>query len=210
MSRLLNRLVANMMDDDPYWIGVDLDGTLAFYDEWHSDTHVGEPIPKMVARVQSWLHAGKKVKILTARAADMSDEARKAIEQWCYTHIGQVLPITCVKDRFMTELWDDKAVGVKENTGEVAMSKTLSKALARMTETAEASPSSIASAKAKVESVKGEIDTLKGKMDDLNTRISDTKSPEYVRQKTDMDKKMADLKEKLSSAQTALEGLQGK
>jgi hypothetical protein len=32
------------------WIGVDLDGTLAFYDEWIGPEHIGAPIPGMVDR----------------------------------------------------------------------------------------------------------------------------------------------------------------
>jgi hypothetical protein len=53
------------------WIGVDLDGTLAYYDpEADFDPEkVGPPVPKMVARVKRWLAEGKTVKILTARVA---------------------------------------------------------------------------------------------------------------------------------------------
>ena len=29
------------------WIGVDLDGTLAFYDMWRGMEHIGKPIPAM-------------------------------------------------------------------------------------------------------------------------------------------------------------------
>ena len=45
-------------------------------------------------------------------------EARGVIEAWCQEHIGQVLPITNVKDTRMVELWDDRAVQVTPNTGE--------------------------------------------------------------------------------------------
>ena len=34
---------------DKSWIGVDLDGTLAYYDGWVSDDHVGDPIEPMLA-----------------------------------------------------------------------------------------------------------------------------------------------------------------
>ena len=37
------------------WVGVDLDGTLATYDEWRGIEHVGEPIAPMVERVKRWL-----------------------------------------------------------------------------------------------------------------------------------------------------------
>lgn len=33
------------------WIGVDLDGTLAFYERWIDELHIGEPIPLILARV---------------------------------------------------------------------------------------------------------------------------------------------------------------
>lgn len=31
------------------WIGVDLDGTLAVYDEWRGVSHIGAPVPAMLA-----------------------------------------------------------------------------------------------------------------------------------------------------------------
>ena len=47
---------------------VDLDGTLAIYNGYVGPTHIGEPVPKMLERVKSWLADGKTVKIFTARA----------------------------------------------------------------------------------------------------------------------------------------------
>ena len=49
------------------WIGVDLDGTLAYYDQWRGALHIGEPIPVMLERVKRWLDEGKDVRIFTAR-----------------------------------------------------------------------------------------------------------------------------------------------
>src|SRR5207344_2652938 len=49
------------------WIGVDLDGTLAYYDQWRGPEHIGEPVPAMLERVQRWLAEGKDVRIFTAR-----------------------------------------------------------------------------------------------------------------------------------------------
>jgi len=107
------------------WIGVDLDGTLARYDGWHGVDHIGEPIPDMVQRVQDWLSQGQDVRILTARVShnNTSDSLLSSqfsmvhIMNWCAEHIGQVLPITCMKDYQMIELWDDRAVRVEHNTG---------------------------------------------------------------------------------------------
>ena len=102
------------------WIGVDLDGTLALYDGWVGVSHVGDPVPAMLDRVKRWLAKGYDVRIFTARVSrpEQEQEARQTIEAWCDEHIGQVLPITNVKDTRMVELWDDRAVQVKPNTGE--------------------------------------------------------------------------------------------
>lgn len=116
------------------WIGVDLDGTLAQYGGWVGPDHIGAPIAPMVTRVKGWLAKGREVRIFTARvdggtvALSMGDEAgehfrniervRQTIEAWCLEHIGAVLPVTNVKDYGMVELWDDRAVRVRVNTGE--------------------------------------------------------------------------------------------
>lgn len=106
------------------WIGVDLDGTLAKYDGWQGPTHIGEPVPLMVARVQRWISEGRMVKIFTARVSTGDLEERAKIEGaiilWCRQHIGASLPVTCRKDFAMVELWDDRAVQVVPNTGQRA------------------------------------------------------------------------------------------
>lgn len=115
------------------WIGVDLDGTLAHYDGWVSETHIGEPVPAMAFRVRKWLADGKDVRIFTARvdggavALSMGDKLgekfknteaiRSVIDEWCVKHFGRPLPITNKKDYGMVELWDDRAVQVEPNTG---------------------------------------------------------------------------------------------
>jgi len=100
------------------WIGVDLDGTLAYYDRWQGVEHIGAPVPAMLKRVKRWLKDGKIVKIFTARVSDVDGEtARKYITAWCKEHVGEVLEVTNVKDFAMLELWDDRAVQVEMNTG---------------------------------------------------------------------------------------------
>lgn len=106
------------------WIGVDLDGTLAEYDGWKGELHIGAPIPAMVERVKQWLAEGKEVRVFTARVYEGDgitkrdvDEVRKAIVHWCRKHIGYGLPVTNVKDYQMIELWDDRAVQIIPNTG---------------------------------------------------------------------------------------------
>lgn len=108
------------------WTGVDLDGTLAYYDHWRGAAHVGDPIPKMLERVKAMLARGEKVKIFTARAnregRDLVEclQVEAAIKTWCQKHLGTVLEITCKKDFAMVALWDDLAVQVVKNTGERA------------------------------------------------------------------------------------------
>lgn len=107
------------------WIGVDLDGTLAEYHGWDGG-NIGKPIPEMVERVKGWLAEGIEVRIVTARVAPGPDvngdlfernEQHGKIGEWCEQHIGVTLPVTCVKDFAMIELWDDRAVRVEKNTG---------------------------------------------------------------------------------------------
>lgn len=127
------------------WIGVDLDGTLAHYDHWRGADHIGEPVPPMLARVKAWIDAGDDVQIFTARVfgagmvvppvplievygsveamrctgmqIDDAIVAAHYIQVWCQKHVGRVLPVTCMKDYGMIQLWDDRAVQVVPNTG---------------------------------------------------------------------------------------------
>jgi hypothetical protein len=103
----------NMSDNS--WIGVDLDRTLAFYDEFRGEEHIGEPIAPMVERVKSWIADGRDVRVLTARANSPISVA--AIQEWCREHIGQPLPVTSEKDYYMICLYDDRAIQVEPNTG---------------------------------------------------------------------------------------------
>lgn len=103
---------------DRAWIGVDLDGTLAEYDGWKGIEHIGPPVEKMAQRVRAWLALGRKVKIFTARVCHGDAQgAAPHIRAWCERHFGVPLEVTCEKDFAMTELWDDRAVQVHENTG---------------------------------------------------------------------------------------------
>ena len=100
------------------WIGVDLDGTLAEYHGWKGLEEIGKPIPKMVERVKYWRSKGIVVKIFTARVGS-PDYSPTGIEAWCRRHIGEVLPITDRKDFEMVQLWDDRCIQVRTNTGEI-------------------------------------------------------------------------------------------
>jgi hypothetical protein len=104
------------------WIGVDLDGTLAEYTGWKGPGQIGKPVPAMVERVKRWLADGRDVRIMTARVSGVVvstvNSEREAIRAWCQQHLGRELPVTNVKDHAMEELWDDRAVEVRRNTGE--------------------------------------------------------------------------------------------
>lgn len=119
------------MSEQKGWIGVDLDGTLAFYDGWKDGT-IGAPIGPMVDRVRHWLRQDIEVRIFTARVGHIGDcgprcaeceriirEAR-AIGAWCEEHIGQPLIVTNAKDFAMVQLWDDRCTQVEPNTGRTA------------------------------------------------------------------------------------------
>ena len=99
------------------WIGVALDGTLAYYEGSGAGNTIGDPIQPMLDRVRLWLVENKKVKIFTARVAYRNEKQRELIKAWCLKHIGQELEVTCMKDQGMRELWDDRAVSVEKNTG---------------------------------------------------------------------------------------------
>lgn len=112
------------------WIGVDFDGTLAISGAKVFDGPLGDPIPQMVERVKGWLAKGIEVRIFTARVSPRNKEGflqdklvleavRKRIGDWCEQNIGQRLECTCEKDHNVIQLWDDRAVQVLRDTGNV-------------------------------------------------------------------------------------------
>jgi len=108
----LSRKMSDPRENGDGWIGVDLDGTLAYYDEFRGNDHVGDPIQPMVQRVQQWLAEGRDVRIFTAR------QPHPAIRKFSHDNFGKILPITNTKDSHMVALYDDRAVGVRRNEGE--------------------------------------------------------------------------------------------
>lgn len=98
------------------WIGVDLDGTLAYDHDWRGLHYVGDPIPAMQERVMRWISEGKTVKIFTARATN--PEAIPPIKNWLRDNGFPDLEVTNFKDMHMIECWDDRSVQVVPNTGQ--------------------------------------------------------------------------------------------
>ena len=103
------------------WIGVDLDGTLAYYQSGQGVAFVGRVIQPMKDRVVKWLAQDKTVKIFTARVSisEDADAQRAMIQDWLEANGMPRLEVTCIKDTNMTELWDDRAIGVLRNTGAI-------------------------------------------------------------------------------------------
>jgi hypothetical protein len=100
------------------WIGVDLDGTLAHYDEW-KDGAIGEAVLPMLLRVKKWVGEGREVRIFTARISDPRyvDKLLADWTIWCRRYGLPILKLTNVKDFHMIELWDDRAIQIVKNTG---------------------------------------------------------------------------------------------
>jgi len=97
------------------WTGVDLDGTLAYYDRMSPYDKVGEPVPAMLALVKELINNGIRIKIFTARAQD--PKQRPIIWKWLKNNGLPELEITNIKDYNMQWLLDDRCIQVERNTG---------------------------------------------------------------------------------------------
>jgi len=104
-------------------IAVDLDGTLAHYDDWQGHLHIGAPIPSMVEHVKEWVSQGYTVVIFTARLSspETVEEVTQAIGDWTEEHIGTRLESTCIKDFRIMVFFDDRAIQVEKNTGKLIL-----------------------------------------------------------------------------------------
>tara|TARA_Y100000310_G_C20691139_1_gene822291 strand:- start:3564 stop:3938 length:375 start_codon:yes stop_codon:yes gene_type:complete len=99
------------------WIGIDLDKTLAYYDEWKGIEHIGKPIKPMVDILLDYINKGIKVKIFTARVHE--PKSIPYIKKWLKDNNLPDLEITNVKDFSMKILYDDRCVQVEPNTGKL-------------------------------------------------------------------------------------------
>lgn len=120
----------NDFDPNEKWVGMDLDSTLMYHED-EQGHEFGEPILKMADIVHGYLRLGIAVRIFTARAYpwESSTVARfkqehyetdiLPIKAWCKKVFGVELPVTCMKTPHMIELYDDRAIAVEKNTGEI-------------------------------------------------------------------------------------------
>ena len=107
------------------WIGVDLDGTLAKTSDDLLDGEIGDPVPDMVRFVKRLHGHGQEVRILTARATDMTEKETRLLRAWLFEHLGWIPRITASKDKDMKVLYDDRAIGIVPNEGRRADGKRL-------------------------------------------------------------------------------------
>jgi hypothetical protein len=113
-----NEVSLSLNADSKEFIGVDFDGTLAFYGKWRGWNHLGKPVPKMLKRVKDWLKQGKRVKIFTARYYGLNrDRVLPVFKKWFKDNGLPELELTNEKTPDMYEIWDDRAVSVIKNKG---------------------------------------------------------------------------------------------
>lgn len=102
------------------WIGFDLDGTLAEYHGW-KDGEIGKPVLNIVNRWNLHRKQGFECRIFTARVSgEDAEEQRKLIQEWALLNLKEVPVITHEKDFKMICLYDDRAIAVKPNSGQLA------------------------------------------------------------------------------------------
>lgn len=99
--------------DKLIWVGVDLDGTLA-YPLWTPDnptSDIGDPIPESIKKVQELVDNGYKVIVHTSRP--WTDY--QAIEQWLVHYGIPFKEIQCGKPLYAAYV-DDRAVRAEESS----------------------------------------------------------------------------------------------
>lgn len=99
------------------WIGIDLDGTLAQADALSDASKIGAPVPRMVELARKLTREGYRIKIFTARAYDARQVAM--VREWLRENGLPEFEVTNIKDFQMIRLYDDRAVQVIANTGEI-------------------------------------------------------------------------------------------
>lgn len=113
-------------DDEPYYILVDFNGTLAKHDKGakifddEGKPLIGEPIKRMVDRVRKRIDKGMRVKIQCGTVGAGGEKGAKmaeAIKAWAKEHIGHDLEVTGTITPRCLEVWNDKARKVVRNEG---------------------------------------------------------------------------------------------
>jgi hydroxymethylpyrimidine pyrophosphatase-like HAD family hydrolase len=101
---------------DKLLIGLDFDGTLAFYDDSHNDIEDQLIIPEMYRRVANWIEQGHEVYLFTAKASD-GDMIRR-LRKWLNDNdLKGIKQITNKKVPGTNYYVDDGALVVDKNIG---------------------------------------------------------------------------------------------
>ena len=109
-----------MTEQKKAWVGFDLDGTLAQYDEWKGIHHIGEPIEPIVNIAKNMIKRGDfEVKIFTARVCDGQQVTAEFIKDWTEKQGLGRLEVTNAKDMNMVACFDDRSIQVMPNQGVV-------------------------------------------------------------------------------------------
>ena len=114
-------VVSGCMANDK-WLAVDLDGTLAVYDGWKGEEHIGDLVLPIAEKIKQRVNDGWKVAIFTARVSGQASEAAHAERIiWGWLEDNKIAHfisgITAVKGKHFTEFWDDRAIAVAKNHG---------------------------------------------------------------------------------------------
>ena len=108
-------------ENKDYWVGFDLDGTLAKHTGGYNCKAdagmIGEPIWPMIELLKTYLAKGHTCKIFTARADRESEQVN--IRIWLSTVGLPDLEITNKKDYHMSHYYDDRAITVQMDTGKI-------------------------------------------------------------------------------------------
>lgn len=100
------------------YVSFDLDGTLAEYNTWIDEFHIGKPIKAMVDRATSYLNNGIEIRIFTARVSGLnSEQIATHIQDWCEQQGLGRPKVVAHKDYKMVYCYDDRAKQVQPNTG---------------------------------------------------------------------------------------------
>lgn len=104
------------------WLAVDLDGTLAVYNGWSGEDHIGDLVLPVAEKIKQRVNDGWKVAIFTARVSGQPAEAAHAegiIWRWLEDNniANFISGITANKHKHFREFWDDRAIAVVKNHG---------------------------------------------------------------------------------------------
>jgi hypothetical protein len=103
----------------PDVIAFDLDGTLALRQEPFNPYSVGEPVEAILDLALKAIRDGKRTLCFTARASSKDPKMHSTVRKWLDDHGLEKMKITNIKDPTITRFYDDRAIGVVPDKGEL-------------------------------------------------------------------------------------------